>query len=92
MTATYELGKTFTYPGSEWQWIVQIPQTVAIDWIAQSAPDAAIGPFTDDNVSKIKSGRAQWLNKLAVVIEDDRGVLALYKHDFAVWLIQLRNA
>jgi hypothetical protein len=92
-TVDITLGHSWCYPDHKWEWVVQIPEQVAIQWIAQVAPDARITPYRDIAVEHVISGRYQWLNKLAVIVANDEygKVTALYKHDFACWVLRLRE-
>lgn len=85
----FEVGDHFTYPDYHWYWVCKVPDEVAIEWIRQVAPAAPISGRTDETA--LKCHYSKWLNKLAVIIEVDRGILALYKHDFDIWLIKLNE-
>jgi len=88
---TFNVGDTLTYPGSDWHWVVKVPEHAAIEWATEIAAKAHISGRTDKGVREVRLGKAQWLNKLALVIEVDRGILALYYHDTDFWLIQKRD-
>lgn len=87
----YEVGTTFSYPDYKWWWVTQIPEEVALAWIAMKCPDSVIGVSRGENASRVREGRAQWLNKIAIVIENERDLIALYKHDFACWVIRKKE-
>jgi hypothetical protein len=88
-----DLGHCWCYPDYHWEWLCKIPETVALHWIASAVPQAHITGYLDQGaVHKCVEGRAQWLNKLAVIVENEDRIIALYKHDFACWVITLRGA
>lgn len=84
----FDVGDHFTYPDYHWNWICKVPDIAALDWVRSAAPHTTIGPIVGVTAETVTSAH-QWLNKLAVIVEVERGTLALYKHDFAIWLIKL---
>lgn len=84
----YNIGDTFTYPSGKWLWICEIPEPAARAWINNIIPTANISGVSKQEAIDL---RTQWLNKLAIVVEIDHGIIALYKHDFKCWVIKLRD-
>jgi len=89
----FQVGETMTYPMDDYRFfmVCVVPEDVALAWVAEAAPETTLGCRA--TAADIQASRSnQWLNKLAVVVSNERRrTVALYLHDGEYWLIQQRQ-
>jgi len=90
---TPAVGDTTTYPmdGGAYSYITTVPESAAMLWLGEVAPQASISGLSNETVVEMLAHNTThgWLNKLAVVVEVKRGrATALYMKDSDIWLIR----
>jgi hypothetical protein len=78
-----------------WTMVCEMPEAVAMAWMQESTPKAAISGYHNVTVESIASGEHAtygWFDKLAVVVATHLFTdLAVYKADGKVYLLQQRT-
>ena len=90
MAKMLDIGYKFTYPDFNWERACRIPEKVAVAWVTElfgKDINMGCGPLVNE------FNHNSWLNKLAIVVENDdsRGCIALYNHDGTYWVIRNKD-